>query len=128
MVEIINNYETVFIVNPDLDEEKTEAVVAKIKTLIESAGTIDSVDVWGKRKLAYEINDKSEGYYVLVNFSSKSDFPAELDRIYKITEDIMRSIIIKKNKFYHEVKNHEQSHFGRQTHCRSGIKVHTERR
>ncbi len=97
MVEIINNYETVFIVNPDLDEEKTEAVVAKIKALIESAGKIDSVEVWGKRKLAYEINDKTEGYYVLVNFSSKSDFPAELDRIYKITEDIMRSIIIKKN-------------------------------
>lgn len=97
MVEIINNYETVFIVNPDLDEEKTEAVVAKIKALIESAGTIESVDVWGKRKLAYEINDKAEGYYVLVNFSSKSDFPAELDRIYKISEDIMRSIIIKKN-------------------------------
>ncbi len=97
MVEIINNYETVFIVNPDLDEEKTEAVVNKIKALIESAGTIENIDVWGKRKLAYEINDKSEGYYVLVNFSSKSDFPAELDRIYKITEDIMRSIIIKKN-------------------------------
>ena len=97
MVEIINNYETVFIVNPDLDEEKTEAVVAKIKALIESAGKIDSVEVWGKRKLAYEINDKTEGYYVLVNFSSKSDFPAELDRIYKISEDIMRSIIIKKN-------------------------------
>ena len=96
MVEIINNYETVFIINPDLDEEKTNAVVEKFKSLIESAGTIDSIDVWGKRKLAYEINDKNEGYYVLVNFSAKSDFPAELDRIFKITEDIMRSIIIKK--------------------------------
>ena len=68
-----------------------------LSQLIESAGKIDSVEVWGKRKLAYEINDKTEGYYVLVNFSSKSDFPAELDRIYKISEDIMRSIIIKKN-------------------------------
>lgn len=97
MTEIINKYETIFIVNPDLDEEKTEGVVSKIKSLIESAGTIDAVDVWGKRRLAYEINDKTEGYYVLVNFSSKSDFPAELDRIYKITEDIMRSLIIKKN-------------------------------
>ncbi len=96
MVEIINNYETVFIINPDLDEEKTNAVVEKFKALIESAGTIENIDIWGKRKLAYEINDKNEGYYVLVNFSSKSDFPAELDRIYKITEDIMRSIIIKK--------------------------------
>lgn len=95
-IEIINNYETIFIVNPDLDEEKTEAVVEKIKALIESAGTIDTVDVWGKRKLAYPINKKSEGYYVLITFSSKGDFPAELDRIYKISEDIIRSIIIKK--------------------------------
>ena len=96
MVEIINKYETVFIINPELDEEKTNAVVEKFKSLIESAGTIDSIDVWGKRKLAYEIDDKTEGYYVLVNFSAKGDFPAELDRVYKITEDIMRSIIIRK--------------------------------
>lgn len=59
-MEIINNYETIFIVNPDLDEEKTNAVVDKIKALIESAGTIDAVDVWGKRKLAYEIAKKTE--------------------------------------------------------------------
>lgn len=96
MTEIMNKYETVFIVNPDLDEEKTNAVVEKFKSLIESAGSIDAIDVWGKRKLAYEINDKAEGYYVLINFTAKSDFPAELDRIYKITEDIMRSIIIRK--------------------------------
>ena len=96
MVEIINNYETVFIVNPDLDEEKTEAVVAKIKALIESAGTIDSVDVWGKRKLAYEINYATEGYYVLVNFSSKPDFIAELERVFGITDGILREITIKK--------------------------------
>lgn len=96
MVEIINKYETIFIINPDLDEEKTNAVVEKFKSLIEEAGEIENLDIWGKRKLAYEINDKNEGYYVLINFSAKSDFPAELDRIYKITEDVMRSIIIKK--------------------------------
>lgn len=96
MTEVLNNYETIFIVNPDLDEEKTEAVVSKFKSLIEGAGTITDINVWGKRKLAYEINDKSEGYYVLVDFTSKGDFPSELDRVYRITEDIMRSIIIKK--------------------------------
>lgn len=96
MVEIINKYETVFIINPDLDEDKTNAVVEKFKSLIEGAGEIETLDIWGKRKLAYEINDKNEGYYVLISFSAKSDFPAELDRIFKITEDIMRSIIIKK--------------------------------
>ena len=101
MTEIINKYETVFIVNPDLDEEKTQAVVDKFKSLIEEAGTIDAIDVWGKRKLAYEINDKTEGYYVLINFSAKPDFPAELDRVYKITEDIMRSLIIRKEEKSH---------------------------
>lgn len=95
-MEIINNYETIFIVNPDLDEEKTNAVVDKIKALIESAGTIGEIDVWGKRKLAYEIEKKTEGYYVLITFSSKGDFPAELDRVYRISEDIIRSIIIRK--------------------------------
>lgn len=97
MVDVINNYETVFILNPNLDEEKTEALVEKFKSLIESEGTINAVDVWGKRKLAYRINDLSEGYYVLVNFESKPDFPTELDRVFKITEGVMRSIIIKTN-------------------------------
>lgn len=98
MAEIMNQYETVFIVNPDLDEEQTKAVVDKFKSLIEDAGTLDAIDEWGKKKLAYEINDKTEGYYVLINFSAKPDFPAELDRVFKITEDIMRSIIIRKDK------------------------------
>ena len=96
MIEIINKYETIFIVNPDLDEDATNAVVEKFKSLIESAGSIDSVDIWGKRKLAYEIKDKTEGYYVLINFSAKGDFPAELDRIYRITEDVIRHNIIRK--------------------------------
>lgn len=94
----MRKYEMIFIQNPSLDEEAVNANIEKFKGIIENGGgSVDNVDVWGKRKLAYEINDKTEGYYVLVNFSSKSDFPAELDRIYKISEDIMRSIIIKKN-------------------------------
>ena len=96
MTEIINKYETIFIVNPDLDEDATNAVVEKFKSLIESAGTIETFDVWGKRKLAYEIKDRTEGYYVLVNFSAPASFPAELERIYKITEDIIRSIVLRK--------------------------------
>jgi len=96
MTEIINKYETIFIVNPDLDEDATNAVVEKFKSLIESAGSIENIDIWGKRKLAYEIKDKFDGYYVLVNFSAKGDFPAELDRIYRITEDIIRHIILRK--------------------------------
>lgn len=85
------------IINPNLNEEDTKAVVERFKSLIEQNGTITEVDEWGKRRLAYEINDLNEGYYVLIHFDSKPDFPAELDRIYKITDDIMRSIIISKD-------------------------------
>ena len=59
---------------------------------------MESVDVWGKRKLAYEINYKSEGYYVLVNFAADADFPAELDRIYGITDGVLRTIIVRKDE------------------------------
>lgn len=97
MAKITANYETIFIVNPKLDEEATKAVVDRFKTLIETNATIGEVDEWGKRRLAYEIDDEREGYYVLVNFSSGTEFPAELDRIYKITDGIMRSIIICKD-------------------------------
>ena len=67
-----------------------------LTTLIEQNGELESVDEWGKRKLAYLINKESEGYYVLFDFESEAEFPAELDRIYKITEGVMRSMIIKK--------------------------------
>jgi small subunit ribosomal protein S6 len=92
----MNSYETIFIVDLSLGEDGVEAIVEKFKSLIEANGKIDSIDVWGKRRLAYPINDINEGYYVLVNFSSPAEFPAELDRIYNITEGIMRSIIVRK--------------------------------
>ena len=98
MSKVMNKYETVYIVSLENGEEAAEALVNKFKTLIEENAAPDSVEVeeWGKRRLAYPINDLTEGYYVLVNFSSDSDFPAELDRIYKITEGLLRSIIIRK--------------------------------
>lgn len=90
-------YETIFIVNPKFDEESTKAIVERFKQLITDNGTITEIDEWGKRRLAYEINDEREGYYVLINFTSEKEFPAELDRVYKITEGIIRSIIISKD-------------------------------
>ena len=95
MTEIKNKYETIFIVNPDLDEDATNAVVEKFKSLIEKNDEIESVDEWGKRRLAYAINDLTEGYYVLVNFKSSPDFPAELERVYGITDGIIRNIVIR---------------------------------
>jgi len=82
-------YETMLITSAALDEEATAALVGKFKTLIEANGTIDSIDEWGKRRLAYPINDEEEGVY-----TSEPSFPAELDRVYKITEGVMRSLII----------------------------------
>ena len=89
-------YETMLITTATLDEEATAALVGKFKSLIEANGTIDSIDEWGKRRLAYPINDENEGIYTVINFTSEPDFPAELDRVYKITEGVMRSLIVAK--------------------------------
>ncbi len=91
-------YETVMVISTKLGEEGIAAVVEKFKNLIQSNGTIEGdIQEWGKRKLAYEINDQKEGYYVLINFVSDAKFPAELDRVYKITDGILRSLIVKKS-------------------------------
>ena len=90
-------YELLFFVDPALDPETRLAVMKRIDTTIaEGAGKVDSVDEWGKRKLAYEINYLSEGYYVLVKFTSAPEFPAELDRILGITDGVIRSLITKR--------------------------------
>ena len=98
MAKIQAKYETVFIIDPRLSEEDTAALAGKFKSLIEQNGTVDEVEEWGKRRLAYEINDCKDGHYTLIRFQSAPDFPAELDRVYKITEGIMRSLIICKDE------------------------------
>ena len=77
-----------------MGEEGIAALVEKFKALVEGNGTITSIDEWGKRRLAYPINDLMEGYYVLMTFDAKPELPAELDRVFKITEGILRSLII----------------------------------
>ncbi len=94
---ITANYETVMVISMKQGEDGIQALIEKFKALIEKHATLQSVDEWGKRKLAYLINKESEGYYVLMNFESEASFPAELDRIYKITDGIMRSLIIRKD-------------------------------
>ena len=91
-----SSYEVVLIFSVSQGEEATNALVEKFKNLIAENATVENVDEWGKRKLAYLINDEAEGYYVLVNFESEADFPAELDRITNITDGVLRSMIIKK--------------------------------
>ena len=98
MAKLSGNYEVVYILDPNLGEEATAAMVAKFKTLVESNGTLAEIDEWGKRHLAYPINDLTEGYYVLMNFSSTPEFPRELDRILRITDGVMRSMIVSKDE------------------------------
>ena len=93
MAKTTEKYELMYIINPNLSEEETAAVVEKFKALVEQNGTLEEMEEMGKRKLAYEINYISEGYYVLVKFTSGPDFPAELDRVLGLTDGILRSLI-----------------------------------
>ncbi|MEE0060219.1 MAG: 30S ribosomal protein S6 [Acutalibacteraceae bacterium] len=98
MSEIMSKYESVMVISMKLGEEGIQKLIEKFKALIEKNATLDTVDEWGKRRLAYMINKESEGYYVLFNFTSNADFPAELDRRYKITDGVLRTLIIKKDE------------------------------
>ena len=90
----MNKYELAVVVSAKIEDDERAAVVDKCKALVERfGGNITEVDEWGKKKLAYEIDDQTEGYYVLYTFTSAPDFPAELDRVLKITEGVMRSLI-----------------------------------
>ena len=93
MAKTTEKYEVLYVLNPNLTEEETQAIVEKFKTLIEQNGTVDEMEEWGKRKLAYEINYLPEGYYVLVKFTSGPELPAELDRILGITDGVIRSLV-----------------------------------
>ena len=93
MAKLGGKYETIFVVDSTLTDEATAAIVEKFKTLIEQNGTVDEMEEWGKRKLAYEINYLTEGYYVLVKFTSGPELPAELDRILGITDGVIRSLV-----------------------------------
>ena len=89
-------YETMFLFSVKDGEEATASLVEKMKNLVSANGTLESVDEWGVRKLAYLINKQSEGYYVLFNFSANAEFPAELERLYNINENVLRSIVVRK--------------------------------
>lgn len=92
------NYEYVLVIDPEIGDEAVAAMVDKFKNLITENGELTAVDEWGKRRLAYKINYKSEGYYALYTFTTeKSDFPAELERISKITENVLRWLVVRRD-------------------------------
>ncbi|MCI7096607.1 MAG: 30S ribosomal protein S6 [Clostridiales bacterium] len=92
MAKITGKYEVLYIIDPAQGEEGIAALVEKFKAMVEAEGTLTNVDEWGKRRLAYPVNDLNEGYYVLMNFESKPEFPAELERVMKITDGVLRCL------------------------------------
>ena len=87
-------YESVAVFSVKEGEEQAKALVEKFKALIEANGTMEAVDEWGIRKLAYPINYETDGYYVLYTFEADVNVPAEIERVYNITDGVLRSIIV----------------------------------
>jgi len=98
-VNIVRGYELVVIIRPDLDDEATEAVIEKVRSMIENnGGEIVKLDKWGKRRLAYEINDLRDGFYVVIKFKGEAAVSAELDRVLKITDTVLRHMIVREEE------------------------------
>lgn len=95
MEKVINSYETMFIVDVTAGEEAAKASVTKFTDIIAKNAEIVEIADWGKRRLAYPINDMPEGYYTVVTFKSEPAFPAELERLYNIDENVMRSLVLR---------------------------------
>lgn len=101
-------YETILVFSTKLDEEASAALLKRFTDLIEENGTLESVDEWGKRRLAYEIQKETDGVYYLVNFSSPPEFISELERIYRITDGLLRTIVVRKDGKEEDAKTEEQ--------------------
>ena len=94
----MTNYEVMFIINPTLEDEKKDATVETVQSIIAADGEVGKVEVWGMRKLAYPIEKKEEGYYVVVEFKANPTLPYELNRKLRISDNVMRHIIINKDE------------------------------
>lgn len=94
----MNNYEVMFIIEAALEEDKKEAAIEMVKEVISAGGEVGKVNVWGNRKLAYPINKKNEGYYAVIEFTANAELPKELDRRLRISDSIIRHIIINKDE------------------------------
>ena len=97
MAKVNANYEVVYIMDPALGEEAIAAMIEKFKALVETQGTVAAIDDWGKRRLAYPINYKTEGYYVLTTFAAASELPRELERNLNNDEGILRFLVVRQN-------------------------------
>ncbi len=94
----MRKYESLFILRPDLEESKRVELIEKFKAIVNADGEIGTVEEWGMRKLAYEIEKFREGYYVLFNFKANTTLPAELERNFKIVEEVIRYVVINREE------------------------------
>ena len=94
----MNKYESVVIINPNLEAESIKALIEKFSGLINSNGTVNSVEELGKKRLAYEIKKLNEGYYVVLKFEAKPELITELERVYRITDEVMKFIVVKEEE------------------------------
>lgn len=94
----MRKYEGMFIINSNTDEERRNSIMDRLKGIIEENGAITNIDEWGNRKLAYEINDLREGHYTVLKFEAERDVITELDRICKITEEVIRHMIVREDE------------------------------
>ena len=93
----MTKYEMLYILTAESTDEVKEGIIAKFEQLVkDNGGEVESIDKWGVKKLAYEINFKSEGYYVLMTFNAPAELPAELERQMRISDDVMRFIVVRK--------------------------------
>lgn len=94
----MKKYESIFVISALLEDEKIQEIINKVKSFIEQSAQLEKIDEWGKKRLAYEIDDQKEGYFTLVHFTAGPEFPIELERIYKITEGVIKYIIVKRDE------------------------------
>ena len=94
----MNKYETIFIINPEVNEEGIKGLIQKFSELINNDGKVTEVNEMGKKKLAYEIKKNKEGYYVVINFEAKPEVVSELERVYRITDDVIKFLTIRKDE------------------------------
>ncbi|RIX47067.1 30S ribosomal protein S6 [Paenibacillus nanensis] len=91
----MRKYEVMYIIRPDVEQENVQALVDKFNGIISNGGEVTKTEVIGKRRLAYEINKLRDGYFVLVHFNATTEVVNELDRIMKITDEVIRSLIVR---------------------------------
>jgi small subunit ribosomal protein S6 len=94
----MNKYETMYIINSELDEESIHAIIERFKGMIESNGQLEAIEEWGNRRLSYPVKDKNDGYYVLVYYDAPPEFPRELERVFKITDGILKFLTVRRDE------------------------------